>query len=610
MRLGLVFLGFMLLVVGGIGATFLSVNQMRRDGVVINLAGAQRILSQKMTKEALLIAGGRGDEAVVESFRQTAALFERRLMGLLNGDEELSLPRARDQQAVAALEKVKATWSGLAADIQSIGGSKPGADVTEAVARLVGASSSLLSDSNLATQSFEAENNRKINILLAVLAVFAGLAGAVLILGGVLVRATIVHPIVSTAKTLEQLARDGADPSRKIDLTRRLPVQRDDEIGRMTRSLNWFLETVQSLIREAGSSARSVLEAAGELATASEQSARAAQDTAGAVGRVASGAQEQARDVAGVRQTMEEVRQTIEQIASGAHQTAGEVQAALELLSGAYQALESMAGDATRLAGGASRAAGMTRESGKVVGETLAGMSRIRSAVSEAAARMKELEGVSGQIGEITGVISEIAEQTNLLALNAAIEAARAGEQGRGFAVVADEVRKLAERSADSAKEIAGLIETIQGRTGEAVKAMELGMSEVERGSEQAAETGRVLETILEGVEVLTRDIQEIARKAGEVQDNSRGVVKAFEAVAAVTEENTAATEEMAAGAAEVTRSAEKIASVAQQNATAAAEVSSAAEELNASAEEMASFARSLAQIAQGLQGQVARFSV
>ncbi|WP_191966213.1 methyl-accepting chemotaxis protein [Oryzomonas japonica] len=151
-----------------------------------------------------------------------------------------------------------------------------------------------------------------------------------------------------------------------------------------------------------------------------------------------------------------------------------------------------------------------------VVDGTVTGMARIAERVKGSAQIVEELGRRSNQIGEIIGTIEDIADQTNLLALNAAIEAARAGEQGRGFAVVADEVRALAERTTRATREIGEMIKSIQEETTSAVAAMEEGVAEVERGSKGAAQSGEALQHILQRIDVVTQQVNQIATAAEE----------------------------------------------------------------------------------------------
>ncbi|GFO67680.1 methyl-accepting chemotaxis protein [Geomonas limicola] len=186
-----------------------------------------------------------------------------------------------------------------------------------------------------------------------------------------------------------------------------------------------------------------------------------------------------------------------------------------------------------------NRASGSARAGADVVRETTSGMERIATRVKDAACTVEQLGARSDQIGQIVGTIEDIADQTNLLALNAAIEAARAGEQGRGFAVVADEVRALAERTTKATREIGEMIRAIQNDTKGAVSAIEDGVSEVERGAEHSVASGQALEEILEQVNEVTRQISHIATAAeqqtsttGEISGNLQSITQVFQQTA------------------------------------------------------------------------------
>jgi methyl-accepting chemotaxis protein len=237
-------------------------------------------------------------------------------------------------------------------------------------------------------------------------------------------------------------------------------------------------------------------------------------------------------------------------------------------------------------------------------------MEAIRAKVGLSASKVEEMGTRSEEIGAIVETIEDIASQTNLLALNAAIEAARAGEQGKGFAVVADEVRKLAERSSLATKEIAALIKGIQKTVSEAVTAMQASAVEVEAGVTRANSAGEALNNILEAAESVFKQAEDAGTAAAKVSAAAAELVEAVDSVSAVIEENTAATEQMAANSSELTQAIENIASVSEENSASVEEVSASTEEVSAQVEEVSASAASLMDMAKKLQLVVSRFKL
>jgi methyl-accepting chemotaxis protein len=184
-----------------------------------------------------------------------------------------------------------------------------------------------------------------------------------------------------------------------------------------------------------------------------------------------------------------------------------------------------------------------------VVERTVDGMKRIAEVVRQSALTVQELGKSSDQIGEIIGVIDDIADQTNLLALNAAIEAARAGEHGRGFAVVADEVRKLAERTTKATKEIAGMIRKIQTDTQGAVLSMNQGTQEVEKGITSADQAGAALSEIVKISQQVTDMVLQIASASEQQSDASGQISQNVEVIASVTHETATGVQQVARAA-------------------------------------------------------------
>lgn len=258
------------------------------------------------------------------------------------------------------------------------------------------------------------------------------------------------------------------------DLTKRLDESSKDELGEASHYFNLFVDKLHGLIRQVSETTEKVAAASVQLLSNSE--------------RIANGAEEVAAQVSTVATAGEEMSATSGDIAQNCSMAAeGSQQASSAAVSGA-----------------------------QVVNETINMMNNIAVRVRNTAQSIENLGSRSEQIGAIIGTIEDIADQTNLLALNAAIEAARAGEQGRGFAVVADEVRALAERTTRATKEIGEMIRTIQHETQNAVKAMEIGVGEVAMGSEKATNSGKALERILQQINDVTMQINQVATAAEE----------------------------------------------------------------------------------------------
>lgn len=432
-----------------------------------------------------------------------------------------------------------------------------------------------------------------------------GLLSLVALVSGLLIAVVMTRHIVRRVRSVTHLAGRLADGDLTGDV---LHDRSHDEIAAMTGAINRMVENLRQIVANIRASAETARTASEELNAAAGQSAEAAQGTAQAIGKVAVGTAEQAGAASDMFGTVRELQELIRQVARGSQETAGDVERAAGELGAMNRTITDVTAYAGSVASGAEAATAAAAHGSELVGTTLAGMERIAQAVTEAAERIRQLEQLSGQIGEITVIITGISEQTNMLALNAAIEAARAGEHGRGFAVVAEEVRRLAERSAGAAREIEVLIRDTQERTAQAVAAMDTGSREVAAGSESAAAAGEGLSEIRAVVEQVSRDLQSIARATLELEAKAAEVAHVFEAVSAVSEENTAGMEEMAAGTDQVTQLVEKVARVAQENAAAAEQVSASSEELTATAESVSLSAQMLAGVGAALQAQVARF--
>lgn len=317
--------------------------------------------------------------------------------------------------------------------------------------------------------------------------------------------------LINYMKELAEASEQIANNNLTIDIE---PKSDKDVLG---QSFKKMIASLTGMVRQLGQTAEQLVSAATEVASSSEQMSRGSKDQTDQVGQIST--------------AIEEMTATIVETSKNA-------------------------GEANTAATQAGQTAG---EGAQIVSETIQGMQAIAEVVRESGESIGKLAESSNQIGEIVGVIDDIADQTNLLALNAAIEAARAGEQGRGFAVVADEVRKLAERTGKATGEITDMIKGIQSETAEAVQSMGEGAKKVETGRELADKAGTSL---------------------NEIVNMSRQVVDQIQQIATASEQQSTAAEQ-------ISKNMENIASIARESATGSEQAAAAAEELNKNAEGM-----------------------
>lgn len=321
-------------------------------------------------------------------------------------------------------------------------------------------------------------------MLLMVLSIASIVIGVVV---AVLFSNRITNPLKEAVRVSNKLAEG--------DLTVEIDVKSKDETGQLLNTMKNTVEKLQDIIQR-------VAESTHQLVSTSEEVSRTTTI-------ISDGAQKQNSQTEQIATSVEQMTATVMDIAKNANEAAE----------------------------GAKNATEKASKGGDIVKNTVDGMNKIADAVKESAGTIEALKNSSEQIGEIIAVIDDIADQTNLLALNAAIEAARAGEQGRGFAVVADEVRKLAERTTKATKEIADMIKSIQTDTGGAVTSMEAGSKEVEKGVKSSNEAGDALKQIVEEVQKVTDMVQQIATSTEEQSAASEEINSNVETVASVAKE-------------------------------------------------------------------------
>jgi methyl-accepting chemotaxis protein len=350
--------------------------------------------------------------------------------------------------------------------------------------------------------------------------------------------------------------------------------------------------------------------ASGQLAAAANQTGEATGQISATIQQIAKGIQTQTESINQTATSVSQMKRAIDGVAHGAQEQAASVSNVSNLTNHITESIQMVSSKAKNGEAKAKETTLVARNGVKIVGMTLVGMNTLKEKVNNSAIKVSQMGESSQKIGAIVSTIDDIASQTNLLALNAAIEAARAGEHGKGFAVVADEVRKLAEKSAHATREIAELVKSIDVMVTEAIKAMNEGKQAAESSAVQALEAGKSLDNILAAVDEVNVQVRAIAESAGQIDSSSGEMINSVDNVNAIVEENTASTEEMAASSNEVTSAVENIASVSEENSAAVEEVSASSEEVSAQIQEVSQAAQNLSEMARSLQSLVARFKL
>ncbi|WP_077619711.1 methyl-accepting chemotaxis protein [Bacillus sinesaloumensis] len=371
---------------------------------------------------------------------------------------------------------------------------------------------------------------------------------AIFVLIGIIIAILIVRSITRPLNVLVQVT----DQVSNGDLTQSINVKNSDEVGQLGNSFNKMLDSLRELLTNVDDKSQTLAASSEQLTASSEQNSQATEQVANAIQEVAVGTEQQTEMVRHTTDVVKEMSIGIQQIEKNAQNVSRTSTEALSIVENGEQAIQ----------------------------ESIQQMQTINTSVADLGKIIHSLGERSEEINQIVNVISDIASQTNLLALNAAIEAARAGEHGKGFAVVADEVRKLAEQSAKSTESIRQLIGTIQDDTKQAVDSMNKGTEEAEKGITVVNNAGQSFTQIQQFVDNVSSQIQEVSASIAQMTQGAHQVV---DAVSEIDE-------------------------IARKTTGQGQEVSAATEEQLASMQEIASSAASLSYMAEELQEAVRKF--
>lgn len=468
----------------------------------IYIALRQVVLAATMARRiAEIRAGGPTASQSGDALTRDAGVFDQVMTGLRQGGQG-EAQKVTSSAAMASLNQANALWVEMKKDLDAILGSSQNLfGAQTAAATLANGSNALLSDSENLFRSLTAFGSLRDTSIIGGVWVSI-LSGAVLVIA-------LIGLFFSTRKadqsrlqgTMELNNRNQEAIMRLLDemgslaegdLTVKATVT-EDMTGAIADSINFAVEQLRSLVQT--------------ITDTSVQVASSAQETQATAMHLAEAAEHQAQEINSASDRISEIAASIDQVSRNSAESADVAQRSVQI---------------------ATKGAGVVRE-------TIAGMDSIRDQIQETSKRIKRLGESSQEIGSIVELINDISEQTNILALNAAIQAASAGEAGRGFAVVADEVQRLAERASNATKRIETLVQTIQSDTNEAVTSMEQTTSEVVAGARLAEDAGTALGEI-ENVSTNLADlIQGISSAAQQQSAAATNITAAMDTIQSIT---------------------------------------------------------------------------
>lgn len=475
------------------------------------IAQKQSLLAERIVRSVNKVLAG-GDDAVLaaDNFGRDASLFGRVLSGMLEGNVAMNISQVEDEEAVFSLEEISDLFEFVSGSVDEILDNSPDLfHVRESANSIFVDSQDLLKTTSALAVRFQTLSDDRpffktaVGVYICLILLFVGGAGY-----GYVVYKESEEERLEEAESNEQnqtailrLLDEIADLA-DGDLTTQATVT-EDFTGAIADSINFAIDQMRGLVSAINETAVQV--------------SAAAQETQATAMHLAEASEHQAQEIAGASAAINEMAVSIDQVSANAAESSAV----------------------------AERSVAIANKGAEVVQNTINGMDTIREQIQETSKRIKRLGESSQEIGDIVSLINDIADQTNILSLNAAIQASMAGEAGRGFAVVADEVQRLAERSAAATKQIESLVKAIQSDTNEAVISMEQTTSEVVTGARLAQDAGVALEeieTVSKNLADLIQNISNAARQQASSAGHISNTMNVIQEITSQTSSGTTAT--------------------------------------------------------------------